>query len=99
MNNVIPVSDFRNNISEYLNRVLYNEETLFIKKGKSSRLVKITIDTESNKKRSNLDEILSLGDTWTKEEAEEFELSVKDLCKNQEDNSVQRMKQLLQQLS
>lgn len=34
MANLINVSDFRNNISDYLNRVLYHNESFLLKKGK-----------------------------------------------------------------
>jgi hypothetical protein len=96
MTTIIPVSDFRNNISEYINRVLYEKETFFVRKGKSSRLVKISL--EDNGQKSDLDQILALGDSWTPEEAEDFEMVVKDARKKQESASHKRMKKLLQQL-
>jgi hypothetical protein len=96
MSTTIPVSDFRNNISEYINRVLYEKETFFVRKGKSSRLVKISLEDTGQK--SDLDQILALGDSWTPEEAEDFEMVVKDARKKQENTSHKRMKNLLQQL-
>jgi len=35
MNNIINISDFRNNISDYINRVIYNKDSFLLKKGKS----------------------------------------------------------------
>lgn len=35
MNNIVNVSDFRNNISDYINRVIYNKDSFLLKKGKS----------------------------------------------------------------
>ncbi|MEK7633777.1 MAG: hypothetical protein AAB437_02955 [Patescibacteria group bacterium] len=35
MNNIVNVSDFRNNISDYINRVRYNKDSFLLKKGKS----------------------------------------------------------------
>jgi len=35
MNNVINVSEFRNNISDYINRVIYNNDSFLLKKGRS----------------------------------------------------------------
>ncbi|MEK7495665.1 MAG: hypothetical protein AAB603_03685 [Patescibacteria group bacterium] len=35
MNNVVNISDFRNNISDYINRVIYNKDSFLLKKGKS----------------------------------------------------------------
>ena len=33
--NVINISDFRNNISEYINRVIYKNESILLKRGKT----------------------------------------------------------------
>jgi len=35
MNNIVNISDFRNNISDYINRVIYNKDSFLLKKGKS----------------------------------------------------------------
>ena len=35
MNNIVNISDFRNNISDYINRVRYNKDSFLLKKGKS----------------------------------------------------------------
>ncbi|PJC30479.1 hypothetical protein CO051_05495 [Candidatus Roizmanbacteria bacterium CG_4_9_14_0_2_um_filter_39_13] len=35
MNNIISISDFRNNISDYINRVTYNKDSFLLKRGKS----------------------------------------------------------------
>jgi len=35
MSNIVNVSDFRNNISDYINRVRYNKDSFLLKKGKS----------------------------------------------------------------
>lgn len=35
MNNIVNISDFRNNISDYINRIVYKNESFLIKKGKS----------------------------------------------------------------
>ena len=35
MNNIVSISDFRNNISDYINRVVYNKDSFLLKKGKS----------------------------------------------------------------
>ena len=35
MNNIINISEFRNNISDYINRVIYNRDSFLLKKGKS----------------------------------------------------------------
>lgn len=35
MNNIVKISDFRNNISDYINRVIYNKDSFLLKKGKS----------------------------------------------------------------
>lgn len=34
MNNIVKISDFRNNISDYINRVIYNKDSFLLKKGK-----------------------------------------------------------------
>ena len=35
MNTIVNISDFRNNISDYINRVIYNKDSFLLKKGKS----------------------------------------------------------------
>jgi len=35
MNNIVNISEFRNNISDYINRVIYNKDSFLLKKGKS----------------------------------------------------------------
>lgn len=35
MNNIVNISDFRNNISDYINRVIYNKDSFLLKKGRS----------------------------------------------------------------
>jgi|GEM_PF-3517068 len=35
MNNIINISDFRNNISDYLNRVVYKKDSFLLKRGKT----------------------------------------------------------------
>lgn len=35
MNNIVNISKFRNNISDYINRVIYNKDSFLLKKGKS----------------------------------------------------------------
>lgn len=52
--NVIAVSDFRNNFSDYLNRVVYSGEDIYIKKGKSV-VAKISKTKKADKKLSILD--------------------------------------------
>ncbi len=34
MSNIVNISDFRNNISDYINRVIYNKDSFLLKKGK-----------------------------------------------------------------
>lgn len=34
MNNIVKISEFRNNISDYINRVIYNKDSFLLKKGK-----------------------------------------------------------------
>lgn len=35
MNNIVNISEFRNNISDYINRVRYKKDSFLLKKGKS----------------------------------------------------------------
>lgn len=35
MNNVISVTDFRNNIGTFIDKIIYNRESYYLKKGKS----------------------------------------------------------------
>lgn len=75
--NVVPVTDLRNNISSYINKVVYTGEYILIKKGKTI-VAKITrvenpstslldlagllIDTESKKIKTTLKKIKNLDD-------------------------------------
>lgn len=52
--NIVAVSDFRNNLSDYLNRVIYSDEEIYIKKGKSV-VAKISKAKSKTKKPSILD--------------------------------------------
>jgi len=54
MNNIVNVSDFRNNISDYINRIIYKNESFLIKKGKSI-LIKIALyDKNKNLRKEKL---------------------------------------------
>ena len=35
MANIVIISDFRNNISDYINRIVYNKNSFLLKRGKS----------------------------------------------------------------
>jgi len=41
MNNIVNVSDFRNHISDYINRIIYKNDSFLLKKGKTV-VVKVT---------------------------------------------------------
>ncbi|MBI4990496.1 type II toxin-antitoxin system Phd/YefM family antitoxin [Candidatus Gottesmanbacteria bacterium] len=73
--NIVPVTDLRNNISVYLNKVVYTGEDILIKKGKtivakitrvenpSSSLLDLAgliTDKESKKVKTNLKKIKNL---------------------------------------
>jgi antitoxin (DNA-binding transcriptional repressor) of toxin-antitoxin stability system len=57
MTNIINISDFRNNISDYINRVIYNKEYFLLKRGKKivTKVVNYQKSKESKKEKKSLD--------------------------------------------
>lgn len=49
MNNTVNITDFRNNIGTYIDKVIYNKESFLIKKGKS---IVATVMAYDEKKKS-----------------------------------------------
>ena len=70
--NIVSVTDFRNNISDYLNRLTYNNESFFIKKGKLV-VAKIIKADYPNKKPS----IMDLAGLLTSSEADKMKKLIK----------------------
>lgn len=72
--NTVAVSDLRNNISDYLNRVIYSGEDLYIKKGKSI-VAKISKAKVESKKPS----LLSLAGLLTPKEGDRIKKYIESL--------------------
>ncbi|OGK15729.1 hypothetical protein A2774_00595 [Candidatus Roizmanbacteria bacterium RIFCSPHIGHO2_01_FULL_39_12c] len=67
MNNIVKVSDFRNNISDYLNRIIYKNESFLIKKG-NSIVAKVTIYKKTGE--SIQDKIKKYAGIWSVKDAD-----------------------------
>ncbi len=64
MNNIVSISDFRNNISDYVNRVRYNKDSFLLKKGKSI-VARVVIYNE----KKVADKIKKYAGIWSDKEA------------------------------
>ncbi len=67
MNNIINITEFRNNISDYINRVIYNKDSFLLKKGKS--IVAKVIVYKEKKEYLTEDKIKKYAGIWSKKEA------------------------------
>lgn len=67
MNNIVKVSDFRNNISDYINRVIYNKDSFLLKKGKS--IVAKVVFYKGQKETLTEDKIKKYAGIWSDKEA------------------------------
>ena len=67
MNNIVNISDFRNNISDYINRVIYNKDSFLLKKGKS--IVARVAFYKEQKEYLTEDKIKKYAGIWSDKEA------------------------------
>lgn len=67
MNNIVNVSDFRNNISDYINRVIYNKDSFLLKKGKS--IVARVVFYKEQKESLTEDKIKKYAGIWSDKDA------------------------------
>ena len=67
MNNIVNISDFRNNISDYINRVIYNKDSFLLKKGKS--IVAKVVVYKEQKELLIEDKIKKYAGIWSDKEA------------------------------
>ncbi|MBI5123067.1 hypothetical protein HZA75_04380 [Candidatus Roizmanbacteria bacterium] len=67
MNNIVNISDFRNNISDYINRVIYNKDSFLLKKGKS--IVAKVVVYKEKKEYLTEDKIKKYAGIWSDKEA------------------------------
>ena len=65
--NTVNVSEFRNNIADYINRVIYKNESFLIKKGKSI-VAKVSVYKEK-KEYVTEDKIKKYAGIWSDKEA------------------------------
>jgi hypothetical protein len=63
MNDVVNVSDFRNNISDYINRLIYKNESFLLRKGKCI-VAKVVFYNEKNKSKDGKNTIFELAGLW-----------------------------------
>lgn len=70
--NVVPVTDLRNNISAYLNKVVYTGEDILIKKGKNivAKIIKVEKPSTS---------LLDLAGLLTEKEGGKIKISLKKI--------------------
>lgn len=80
MNNIVKISDFRNNISDYINRVIYNKDSFLLKKGKS--IVARVVFYKEQKELLTVDKIKKYAGILSDAEAENMKKQMKKLRKN-----------------
>ena len=80
MNNIISISDFRNNISDYINRVTYKKESFLLKKGKS--IVAKVITYDKNKKQIKNTSVSRFAGILNDSEAEEIKRNMSKFRKS-----------------
>ena len=80
MNNIISISDFRNNISDYINRVTYKKESFLLKKGKS--IVAKVITYDKNKKQIKNKSVSRFAGILNDSEAEEIKRNMSKFRKS-----------------
>jgi len=80
MTQIITISDFRNNISDYINRIVYNKSSFLLKKGKSI-VAKVSYYQEKENE-SNRDKIKKYAGILTDLEAKRIKESLKKFRKN-----------------
>jgi len=66
MNNVVNISDFRNNISDYINRIIYKNESFLIKRGAS---VVVKVIAYKNDRKAIKDKIKKFAGIWSEKDA------------------------------
>ena len=69
--NVINISDFRNNISDFINRVIYKKESFLLRRGKSI-VAKIVVYNEKQKGLKE-DKIAKFAGIWDNKDGEIIE--------------------------
>lgn len=79
MNNIINISEFRNNISDYINRVIYNKDSFLLKKGKS--IVARIVFYKEQKELLTEDKIKKYAGIWSDKEANSIRKYAKKLRK------------------
>jgi len=80
MNNIVNISEFRNNISDYINRVIYNKDSFLLKKGKSI-VAKVLIYKEE-KENISKDRIKKFAGILNDVEAKNMRRYMKNFHKN-----------------
>lgn len=80
MNNIVNVSDFRNNISDYINRVIYNKDSFLLKKGKS--IVARVVFYKEQKELLTEDKIKKYAGILSDSEAKNMKKHMKKFRKN-----------------
>ncbi len=79
MNNIVNISEFRNNISDYINRVIYNKDSFLLKKGKS--IVARVVFYKEQKELLTEDKIKKYAGIWSDKEANKIRKYAKKLRK------------------
>lgn len=69
--NTVSITDFRNNIGTYIDKVIYNDEVFFLKKGKSvvAKIVKDDIRNPAKDKKARL---MELAGAWKGKEGDKI---------------------------
>lgn len=64
MNNILSVTDFRNNMGIYIDKIIYNRESYFLKKGKSVVAKIIALEDRGVINKEKKSSLLRLAGLW-----------------------------------
>jgi len=79
MTNIINISDFRNNISDYINRVIYNKDYFLLKRGK--KIVAKVVNYQKSKESKEENKIARFAGIWDSKEGKMIGYYAKKLRK------------------
>lgn len=79
MVNIVNISNFRNNISDYINRVLYKNDSFLLKRGKS--IVAKVVRYKGKEESINKDKISKYSGIWNDHDASIIKKYAKKLRK------------------
>jgi hypothetical protein len=76
--NIVSITDFRNNIADYLDKVVYTNEPILIKKGKSF-LVEVSLFDNEKRRKSKKSNLFELAGLWKDIDTKKIKEALKEI--------------------